>query len=71
MATKAYKVSTTLAPRPETKPAIWPLLRDFWTTRMAIGPIGADAHIPTRNPLSISTTITYKGSNYFYIFALV
>ena len=58
----AYMVSTTLAPSPDTKPDLCPLLNDFCTTSMAIGPIGAEAHIPTAKPLSISIHIAYKGS---------
>ena len=74
----AYIVSTTLAPSPEIKPALCPLLNDYCTTRMAIGPIGAEAQIPTRKALNISTNIipsafiniqSDKDSNNFHIFA--
>ena len=57
IAMKAYMVSTTLAPKPETNPALCPLLSDFWTTSIAIGPIGTEAQTPTRNPFSISNII--------------
>ena len=53
----AYNVSTTHAPKPVIKPDLCPPLNDFWITRIAIGPIGTDAHIPTMNALSISRNI--------------
>ena len=50
-------VSTMHAPIPVTKPALCPLLKVFWITRIAIGPIGADAQIPIMKPFRMSGNI--------------
>jgi hypothetical protein len=57
MAATANTVSTTQAPSPAMKPALWPPLKDFWMTRIAIGPIGAEAQMPTIKAFMMSSSI--------------
>ena len=56
-ATTAKTVSAVDAPKPVMKPDLTPLLRDFCTTIMAIGPNGMEAQSPTQNALIMFNSI--------------
>ena len=51
-------VSTNVAPKPVMNPDLCPSLNDFCSTNIAIGPNGAEAHIPISKPLSMSRSIS-------------
>ena len=57
IAMTAYNVSTRQAPSPAMKPALWPSLRDFCKTRIAIGPSGTEAQMPMSRPFNMSSII--------------